>query len=187
MGDLGTTRSGPGRVRRVIVVGAGVSGAATALRLCELDVPVALMSLGPARHAPSAAAQDGLNAALDLDGEGDSPDRHFEDCLRAGAGLCHHPPLRALVEAAPALFERVRRWGVSFEHSPAGRLVLRRASGSRYRRTAYAGSITGRSLLGVLDDQLDRWAAVGATDASGCVVPGEPMLSASNTGTSSIW
>jgi succinate dehydrogenase / fumarate reductase flavoprotein subunit len=160
----------------VLVVGAGISGAATALRLCELDVPVALMSLGPTRHAPSAAAQDGFNAALDLDGEGDSPDRHFEDCLRGGQGLCHHPPLRALVEAAPELFERVCRWGVSFEHSPGGRLVLRRASGSRYRRTAYAGSVTGRSLLDALDDQLDRWGTVAVTDASGRVVPGEPML-----------
>jgi succinate dehydrogenase / fumarate reductase, flavoprotein subunit len=163
-----TDRAGSGNARRVIVVGAGISGSAAAARLCELGVPVTLMSLAPARHAPSTAAQDGFNASLDLAGEGDHPERHFEDCVRAGDGLCHHPPLRALVEAAPDLFERVCRSGVSFEHSPGGRLVQRRASGSRYARTAYSGSATGRALLDVLDDELGRWATRAVAD--------EPLL-----------
>ena len=51
MTDLGRARSGPGLVRRVLVVGAGISGAATALRLCELDVPVVPVAIDGAQRA----------------------------------------------------------------------------------------------------------------------------------------
>ena len=67
------TRAESGKVRRVVVVGGGLAGLMTVIKLCEAGVPVDLFSLVPVKRSHSVCAQGGINASVNTKGEGDSP------------------------------------------------------------------------------------------------------------------
>ncbi|MFC1641850.1 FAD-binding protein [Myxococcota bacterium] len=176
MNPVSSSRSQRVRPGRALVVGAGMAGSATALRLCELGVPTTLMSLRPARHSPSAALPDGISAVCESRQHGDSPEQHLADALRASGGLAHPTPLKSLVEAAPVLVQWLDWIGVAFERSESGQLAMECASGHRVARTAHAGDFTSRSIINALDDQLERWENTDARDTTGSRLAGERML-----------
>ena len=59
--------------RRVIVVGGGLAGLMTTIKIAEAGVPVDLMSIVPVKRSHSVCAQGGINGAKNSKGEGDSP------------------------------------------------------------------------------------------------------------------
>ena len=71
MAAKNTTRSEGGKVRRVIVVGGGLAGLMTVIKLCEAKVPVDLLSLVPVKRSHSVCAQGGINASVNIKGEGE--------------------------------------------------------------------------------------------------------------------
>jgi succinate dehydrogenase / fumarate reductase flavoprotein subunit len=162
-------------LRRIIVIGGGVSGLTAAVTLCEANVPVLLLCSGNSRRAPSLLDSDGFNAVLEQVGETDSIERHFEDSVRASAFLAAQPPLLAMVKAAPRLLSWLTRLGVPFNRSTEGQLLSAYNSGSNARRTAYCDVTTGQQILYALDEQARRFESVEARDrfGAGC---GEPLL-----------
>lgn len=168
-------QSNRGRLRRVIVVGAGAAGLMTTWRLCEGGIPVLLVSRTPARRALSAAAQSGLNACLGL-AEGDSVEAHLEDSLVAGELLAHRPPVRGMAETAPRLVELMAAIGVPFARTADGRLSPRHLAGSRAPRTAHVATTTGQHVISALDEQVRRLETVDVTDNHGASIPGEKMV-----------
>ncbi len=169
-------KSERGRVRRVIVVGGGLAGLMTTLKLCEAGVPVLLVSLLPARRSHSVCAQGGINASVNTKGEGDSPRVHLEETVYGGDFLAHQPPVNGMTQAAPGLIQLLDRLGVPFNRTPEGRLDFRRFGGSLYHRTAFAGATTGQQLVYALDDQVRRYETVDVTDGRGLAVPGERLV-----------
>ena len=90
-------RSESGKVRRVIVVGGGLAGLMTVIKLCEAGVPVDLFSLVPVKRSHSVCAQGGINACVNTKGEGDSPQVHLEETVYGGDFLANQPPVKAHV------------------------------------------------------------------------------------------
>ena len=88
-----------GKVRRVIVVGGGLAGLTTVIKLCEAGVPVDLFSLVPVKRSHSVCAQGGINASVNTKGEGDSPEVHLEETVYGGDFLANQPPVKAMCEA----------------------------------------------------------------------------------------
>ena len=131
----------------VVVVGAGLAGLWCALNLAPRRVVVLAGSgRGP---SSSAWAQGGLAAALDTD---DSPARHAEDTIRAGAGLTDPAVARALTAAAAAEGERLVAAGVPFERDTEGRWALSREAAHRHARVArIGGDRAGAALIETLD------------------------------------
>jgi succinate dehydrogenase / fumarate reductase flavoprotein subunit len=164
-----------GKVRRVIVVGGGLAGLMTTIKLCEANVPVLLVSLMPVKRSHSVCAQGGINASVN-EGEGDSPAIHMEETIYAGDFLANQPPVQGMARAAPELVHLLDRMGVPFNRTPEGRLDFRRFGGSLFHRTAFAGATTGQQLLYALDEQVRRYETIDATDARGISVPGEKLV-----------
>ncbi|SHO62809.1 L-aspartate oxidase [Pseudoxanthobacter soli DSM 19599] len=132
---------------RVVVVGGGVAGLATALALAPMPVTVLVASpLGTA--AATGLAQGGIAAALGAD---DAPALHAADTLTAGAGLSD-PAIAALVaEAAPAAIDWLVRIGTPFDRDAAGAISLGLEAAHNRRRIAHAGGdATGRVVLETL-------------------------------------
>jgi succinate dehydrogenase / fumarate reductase flavoprotein subunit len=154
----------PGSIRRVIVVGNGASGLATALELARRNVPVLLLSETAARRAPSVSDPDGINAAL---GPDDSSEQHLEDSLVAAAGLAERAALARMVQAAPALVRALCALQVPLQRDGGGHVELRRSPGSSFERTACAGSSTGQQVLYGLDDELRRQGNLPVLDRFG--------------------
>jgi succinate dehydrogenase / fumarate reductase flavoprotein subunit len=165
-----------GKVRRVAVVGGGLAGLMTVIKLCEKGVPVDLFSLVPVKRSHSVCAQGGINASVNTKGEGDSPRVHFEETVLGGDFLAQQPPCLGMAEAAPQIVYLLDRMGVPFNRTPEGLLDFRRFGGTLYHRTAFAGATTGQQLLYALDEQVRRYETEDVIDAKGVAVPGEKMV-----------
>jgi succinate dehydrogenase / fumarate reductase flavoprotein subunit len=146
---------------RIIVVGGGLAGLMTTIKIAEAGVPVDLFSVVPVKRSHSVCAQGGINAAVNWKGEGDSPARHFDDTIYGGDFLADQPPVKAMCEAGPAIIFLLDRMGVTFNRTPEGLLDFRRFGGTLYHRTAFAGATTGQQLLYALDEQVRRHEAAG--------------------------
>lgn len=143
--------------RSVIVVGGGLAGLMATMKLAEAGHKVKLFSLVPVKRSHSVCAQGGINGAVNLRGEGDSPYLHFEDTITGGDFLNHQPPVMRMAERAPAIIYLLDRMGVPFNRTAEGLLSFRRFGGTLKHRTAYAGATTGQQLLYALDEQVRRW------------------------------
>ena len=170
------TRSESGKVRRVVVVGGGLAGLMTVIKLCEAGVPVDLFSLVPVKRSHSVCAQGGINASVNTKGEGDSPQVHLEETVYGGDFLANQPPVKGMCDAAPSIVFMLDRMGVPFNRTPEGLLDFRRFGGTLFHRTAFAGATTGQQLLYALDEQVRRWETVDVEDDKGERVPGEKMV-----------
>ena len=78
---------------RVAVVGGGLAGLMTTIKLAEAGVPVDLFSIVPVKRSHSVCAQGGINGAVNVKGEDDSPEIHFVDTCRGGDFLAHQAPV----------------------------------------------------------------------------------------------
>ena len=146
---------------RVAVVGGGLAGLMATIKLAEAGVPVDLFSIVPVKRSHSVCAQGGINGAVNVKGENDSPEIHFSDTCRGGDFLAHQAPVKGMCYAAPGIIYLFDRMGVTFNRTPEGLLDFRRFGGTLHHRTAFAGATTGQQLLYALDEQVRRHEAAG--------------------------
>jgi succinate dehydrogenase / fumarate reductase, flavoprotein subunit len=176
MASKSVSLSESGKVRRVAVVGGGLAGLMTTIKLCEAGVPVDLFSLVPVKRSHSVCAQGGINASVNTKGEGDSPQVHLEETVYGGDFLANQPPVKGMADAAPGIVFMLDRMGVPFNRTPEGLLDFRRFGGTLFHRTAFAGATTGQQLLYALDEQVRRFETVEFEDDKGRSARGERMV-----------
>ena len=70
--------------QRVIVIGGGLAGLAATMKMAELGMSVLVVAFLPVKRSHSVCAQGGINGAVNIKGEGDSPDIHFYDTVKGG-------------------------------------------------------------------------------------------------------
>ncbi len=140
----------------VIVVGGGLAGLAACMKLAELGAKVKVFSIVPVKRSHSVCAQGGINAAVNIKGEGDSVEEHFDDTIYGGDFLANQQPVKEMTAAAPDIIFLFDRMGVPFNRTDEGNLDFRRFGGTKHHRTAFAGATTGQQLLYALDEQVRR-------------------------------
>ncbi len=133
-----------------LVVGSGLAGLMSALKLAEAGGTVAVLTKREINEGSTPHAQGGIACVTDCM---DSFDEHVKDTLTAGAGLCHEPVVRAIVEAGPAAVADLMRRGVHFttrgEMGKSGdqnEFDLGREGGHHKRRILHAGDISGAEI-----------------------------------------
>src|SRR6202158_4786300 len=146
---------------RFTVVGGGLAGLTTTIKLAEAGQHVDVLSIVPVKRSHSVCAQGGINGAVNTKGEGDSPDIHVRDTLRGGDFLAEQTSVKGMCYAAPGIIYLLDRMGVTFNRTPEGLLDFRRFGGTLHHRTALAGATTGQQLLYALDEQVRRYEASG--------------------------
>ncbi len=131
----------------VVIVGAGLAGLFTALKLAPM--PVTVVSAGPLGDGASSVwAQGGIAAAI---GEGDTPEDHAADTIEAGSGLCDEAVVRLLTREARGRIEDLLRYGVPFDRDIEGKLMLSREAAHAARRIARVkGDTAGRAIMAAL-------------------------------------
>lgn len=120
----------------VVVVGSGVAGLTTALRLRAHGRRVLLVTKATVDEGSTRWAQGGIAAAL---AEDDSPEEHMADTLEAGGGLCNEQAVRTLVTEGPDAVRELISWGAHFDTDASGSIALTREGGHHRNRIAHAG------------------------------------------------
>lgn len=135
----------------VLVLGGGLGGLSTALRLADAGLSLAVLRKKPSADSSSAWAQGGIAAAMDGD---DTPAQHAADTLVAGAGLCRPATVDFVTSQAPAAIRWLQSQGVAFtppDHDEPGELHLTREGGHSRRRIVHAADATGRAVIAGLE------------------------------------
>src|SRR5213593_5146598 len=146
---------------RFVVVGGGLAGLMTIIKIAEAGYSCDVFSFVPCRRSHSVCAQGGINGAVNTKGEGDSTWEHFDDTVYGGDFLANQPPAKAMCEMAPSIIYLFDRMGVPFSRTNEGLLDFRRFGGTKHHRTAFAGASTGQQLLYALDEQVRRYEVAG--------------------------
>jgi len=136
------------RLIDVIVVGTGLAGGSAAATLAELGYNVkAFCYQDSPRRAHSIAAQGGINAAKNYQGDGDSTYRLFYDTIKGGDYRSREANVYRLAEVSTNIIDQCVAQGVPFARDYGGLLDNRSFGGVQVSRTFYAKGQTGQQLL----------------------------------------
>ena len=132
----------------IIVVGTGLAGGSAAATLAELGYNVkAFCYQDSPRRAHSIAAQGGINAAKNYQGDGDSTYRLFYDTVKGGDYRSREANVYRLAEVSTNIIDQCVAQGVPFARDYGGLLDNRSFGGVLVSRTFYAKGQTGQQLL----------------------------------------
>lgn len=136
------------RLIDVIVVGTGLAGGSASATLAELGYNVkAFCYQDSPRRAHSIAAQGGINAAKNYQGDGDSTYRLFYDTVKGGDYRSRESNVYRLAEVSANIIDQCVAQGVPFARDYGGLLDNRSFGGVQVSRTFYAKGQTGQQLL----------------------------------------
>ncbi|UUC46103.1 fumarate reductase/succinate dehydrogenase flavoprotein subunit [Flavobacterium cerinum] len=132
----------------VIIVGTGLAGGSAAATLAELGYNVkAFCFQDSPRRAHSIAAQGGINAAKNYQGDGDSTFRLFYDTVKGGDYRAREANVHRLAEVSANIIDQCVAQGVPLAREYGGLLDNRSFGGTLVSRTFYAKGQTGQQLL----------------------------------------
>ncbi|MEL6916089.1 MAG: fumarate reductase/succinate dehydrogenase flavoprotein subunit [Bacteroidota bacterium] len=132
----------------IIVVGTGLAGGSSAATLAELGYNVKTFCYQDSpRRAHSIAAQGGVNAAKNYQGDGDSVYRLFYDTVKGGDYRSREANVHRLAEVSTNIIDQCVAQGVPFAREYGGLLDNRSFGGVLVSRTFYAKGQTGQQLL----------------------------------------
>ena len=133
----------------IIVVGSGAAGLYSALCLPS-HLQVAVVTKDIIKIGSSNWAQGGIAAAID---PSDNPILHFEDTIKAGAGLCEEQAVQFMVENGSEAIASLVDLGVDFDRHGQQLAMTLEAAHSR-PRVLHSADTTGKAIIDTLAEQV---------------------------------
>ena len=126
-----------------LVVGSGIAGLTYALKLAERypEKKVIVMTKAAADETNTKYAQGGVAVVNDL--EKDSFEKHIDDTLIAGDGLCNEQVVEIVVKEGPGRVKELIEWGARFDKEKDGDYKLGKEGGHSEFRIIHHKDITG--------------------------------------------
>lgn len=134
----------------LLVIGSGIAGLTAAIRCCG-DLKITILTKGKLKEAATWYAQGGVATAM---AKGDSPRLHYEDTIRAGAGLCDPAAVKVLASEAKGAIEDLISLGVDFDRALSGEIDLGLEGGHSLSRILHSGDSTGSEILSTLVEKV---------------------------------
>jgi L-aspartate oxidase len=132
-----------------LVIGSGLAGLTYALQVAEFG-KVAIVTKSSISETNTSYAQGGIAA---VSGEIDNFDKHIEDTLIAGDGLCNRKVVEMVVRDAPAQIKKLVQWGTEFDREKSGAYNLAREGGHSEYRIFHHKDNTGYEIQNVLSSR----------------------------------
>ena len=133
----------PSKTYDAVIAGSGAAGLFCAIVLRELGLNVCVLTKSSATESSTNLAQGGIAVALPKE---DSPELHFSDTLKAGAGLVNPKMARILTEEGVKRVVDLIRWGTRFERTPEGLLKFTKEAAHSVPRIVYYQDKTGEEV-----------------------------------------
>ncbi|MDR9415022.1 MAG: L-aspartate oxidase [Gracilimonas sp.] len=134
-----------------LVIGSGIAGLTFALKAAKHG-KVAIVTKKEMMEANTAYAQGGIAGVLT---KHDSFQKHIDDTLEAGAGLCDRKAVELVVQEGPRLIQELIDHGVQFTQKN-GELDLGREGGHSENRIVHAADATGYEIISVMVEKVSN-------------------------------
>ncbi|MDP4210807.1 MAG: L-aspartate oxidase [Bacteroidota bacterium] len=122
-----------------LIIGSGLAGLSFALKVAD-HAKVCIVTKDKLDESNTKYAQGGIAAVTYPP---DNFDKHIQDTLISGAGLCDEETVRNIVSEAPAQIQQLVEWGTNFDKKPDGTYDLAREGGHSEHRILHHKDITG--------------------------------------------
>jgi L-aspartate oxidase len=116
-----TTQTRPQKEYDLVIVGSGIAGLSFALKVAEAGYRVAIFTKKTKAESNTNYAQGGIAVVTSA---GDDLDKHVQDTLEAGDGLCDAKVVRQILQDGPERVQDLIRMGVEFSSLEDGRISL---------------------------------------------------------------
>ena len=138
----------------ILIIGSGVSGLSYAAKVAEKlpHIKITLITKNNVVEANTNYAQGGISVVLDQ--MNDSYEKHIQDTLVAGDGLCNEEVVRFVVEEGPVRFKEINQWGARFDKNEDDSFNLGKEGGHTENRVAHYKDITGNEIERVLYEKV---------------------------------
>jgi L-aspartate oxidase len=127
----------------LVIVGSGIAGLSFALKVAEAGHRVAIFTKKNKAESNTNYAQGGIAAVTSA---GDDLDKHVQDTLEAGDGLCDPNVVREILKDGPERIQDLIRIGVEFSSLGDGRISLGKEGGHSKRRVLHVKDVTGKAI-----------------------------------------
>ncbi|MEZ4960501.1 MAG: L-aspartate oxidase [Saprospiraceae bacterium] len=140
----------------ILVLGAGLAGLTFALKIAKErpDLKVTVLTKTNDNESNTRYAQGGVAAVWNF--ETDSYEKHIQDTLIAGDGLCDVDIVKIVVTEGPQRVQEIIDWGARFDKNKSEAYDLGREGGHSENRILHYKDLTGweiqRTLLAQVDD-----------------------------------
>ena len=122
-----------------LVIGSGIAGFSFALNAAKYG-SVCVVTKEKAGHTATQYAQGGISSVTY---KPDDFEKHINDTLIAGAGLCNPEVVHHVVTEAPEQIKQLMAWGTQFDKTGDGKFDLHREGGHSEHRILHHKDNTG--------------------------------------------
>ena len=139
-----------------LVIGSGIAGLSYALKVAQHhpDKKVLVITKTRADETNTKYAQGGIAGVTDL--ENDSYDKHIQDTLIAGDGLCNPHTVEIVVKEGPERIQEIIDWGTRFDKDAVGDFKLGKEGGHSEFRILHHKDVTGKEIERALLDTVAK-------------------------------
>ena len=139
-----------------LVIGSGIAGLTYALKVAHQypDKKVLVITKATADETNTKYAQGGI--AVVNDTENDSFDKHIEDTLIAGDGLCNKQVVEIVVKEGPERVQEIIDWGARFDKEEDGDYKRGKEGGHSEFRILHHKDVTGMEMERALIDAVAK-------------------------------
>ena len=129
-----------------LVIGSGIAGLSFALKIAEAqpDKSIIVMTKSMSDETNTKYAQGGIAAVWDE--ETDNFNKHIEDTLIAGDGLCNEEVVKIVVKEGPERVREIIEWGARFDKDSDGDYSLGKEGGHSESRILHYKDVTGKEM-----------------------------------------
>ena len=130
----------------ILVIGSGIAGLTYALKVAQHcpDKQIMIITKATPDETNTKYAQGGVAVVNDL--ENDSFEKHIEDTLIAGDGLCNKEVVEIVVKEGPARVQEIIDWGAEFDKNAGGDYKLGKEGGHSEFRIIHHKDVTGKEI-----------------------------------------
>ena len=125
-----------------LIIGSGIAGLSYALKVAEHG-KVLIITKSKADESSTKYAQGGIAGVMYSP---DSYEKHVEDTLIAGAGLCDEEVVKSVISESTQRIKELVEWGTSFDKKSDGSFRLGREGGHSEKRILHHKDKTGKEI-----------------------------------------
>ncbi|MFT6809479.1 MAG: L-aspartate oxidase [Saprospiraceae bacterium] len=141
----------------VLIIGAGVAGFSTAIKLAQLrpELQITVLTKTNTSESNTSWAQGGIASVWDFSVDG--YEQHIEDTLDAGDGLCDREIVKIVVKEGHERVVELIEWGARFDKEADGDYNLGKEGGHSQNRILHYKDITGWEIQRTLNEKVQEY------------------------------